>query len=453
MTAATFLTSFAQSFAPEPFNRLARETGWQQRSGKIVPFEFVAGLTFAQLSALRLSLSAQGQNLSEPVTPQALQQRYNEAAVAFMAAAYAHGLRESLAQPPPAAWAEALRAHFKAIVLFDSTAADLPPSLAALYPGCGGSASPANVKMLLRFEWLQSQFEPLALGPGKDSDQGQAGVVAAALRAGELGLMDKGYFSLAALRTIAQRQAFFLTPLPRSVQPWLAAPDGAYQRLDVAEALRTATTATVEWSQVWLGAGGAAGVPVRLVAFRLSEESADRRRAALREAQRRQGRTPTAAALEWAGWQLLVTNAPAEQLPTAAMGYLYRVRWQIELVFRTVKSVLRLDQTEGKNSPRVRCELWARLLAALVVFLWHGHVQAAAWRQGRWEISFEKLARHLQQHGLSLAQALVAGGRWLAQYLHQLWRQLLVGARKGRRKGRKTTWQTLQAYWLELPSG
>jgi hypothetical protein len=33
-----------------------------------------------------------------------------------------------------------------------------------------------------------------------------------------------------------------------------------------------------------------------------------------------------------AGWLILVTNAPPEKLPTQAVGYLYRVRWQIELV-------------------------------------------------------------------------------------------------------------------------
>src|SRR3990170_4299003 len=140
MTAETFLDQFSQTFAPAPFGRLARETSWQQRTGKIEPFEFVASLVFAQLSALRLSLNAQGQGLSEPVTPQALDQRYHERAVAFFAAAYTHCLRESLAQPPPAPLAAALRTHFTSVVLFDSTAMDLPPALATLFPGCGGAA-------------------------------------------------------------------------------------------------------------------------------------------------------------------------------------------------------------------------------------------------------------------------------------------------------------------------
>jgi hypothetical protein len=49
----------------------------------------------------------------------------------------------------------------------------------------------------------------------------------------------------------------------------------------------------------------------------------------LREAQRKQGRTPSAASLELAGWLILLTNVTAEKLPATAVSYLYRVRWQI----------------------------------------------------------------------------------------------------------------------------
>ena len=50
----------------------------------------------------------------------------------------------------------------------------------------------------------------------------------------------------------------------------------------------------------------------------------------MREKCRTHGRTPTAEALELAGWLILVTNAPAAKLPTAAVGYVYRLRWQID---------------------------------------------------------------------------------------------------------------------------
>ena len=206
----------------------------------------------------------------------------------------------------------------------------------------------------------------------------------------------------------------------------------------------------VEWSQVLLGTPGKprAG-PVRLVAFRLSPESAGRQRAGLRESMRTKGRTPSAKALQLAGWLLLLTNAPAAKLPSAMLAYLYRARWQIELIFRQAKSVLRLDKTESDNPARIQCEIWARLLGAVLLFLWHAHANAQCWLQQASEISFEKLIRMMQQWGHTLARAFLQRPEQLLHQLRTLWRHLLVNARKGRQKTRTNSWDHLMDLWLK----
>jgi hypothetical protein len=304
------------------------------------------------------------------------------------------------------------------------------------------------VKLLLRYEYLRSQFAPVALVPGKRSDQGLAGDVPRLIHAGELLIADKAFVKLQALRDIQQAGGYFLLPWPRSVGLYQTPPAGAPQALDLAAVLRASTSAVFERPAVQLGAPAEATV-VRLVAFRLSEASASRARAGLREAQRKQGRTPSAAALELAGWLILLTNVTAEKLPATAVSHLYRVRWQIELVFKQCKSVLRLNVTEAlDNLARVQCEIWARLIGALVVFGWHGHLQAASWARRRAELSFGQVARQLQSRGLSLAEALIVGGEHLRVWLWQVWNHLLVTTRKGRQRTRKTTWQALQENWL-----
>jgi len=448
MNETHFTASFARQFERSTFVDLARLTGWLRRQGKIDAFEFLVGLVLGQMSALRLTLNAQATCGTVPVTRQAVDQRYNERAVEYFHAAFGHCLQHTLAQRPAPALHAALAAHFAAIHLVDSSGWDCPASLAPLYPGCGGDASAANVKLLLRYEYLRSQFEPLALVPGKRSDQGLAGELLRLAELGHLIITDKGFFKLEVLRQIQQAGAYFLMPWPRSVGLWLPQPDGSLQALDLAATLRASTATVFERPAVQLGAQPEAPV-VRLVAFRLNEASANRARAGVREAQRKQGRTPTAAALELAGWLILITNVPPEKLPTAAVSYLYRVRWQIELVFKQCKSVLRLDQTEARqNVHRVQCEIWARLIGALVVFSWHGHLQVASWARRRAELSFGQVSALLQAHGLSLAAALIAGGSTLRTRLWHIWNQLLWTTRKGRQRTRKTTWQSLQENWL-----
>lgn len=446
MNRSEFIEQFARWFDPEHILQLARQSRWYVRQGKIEAFEFLVGLVFGQMSALRLSLSSQASSFTEPVSRQAVDQRYHERTVEFFGATFRHCLQQSLAQNPQPSLTKALAEHFQAVHVVDSTSFDCPDSLAKIYPGCGGDASKANCKMLLRYEYLQGRFEPLALLPGKRSDQGLAVELPAVMAANELMLTDKGFLKLEVLRQIDQKKAYFLLPLPRSLSLRLAPPDGSRSELNLADALRHSEQAVVEWPLVYLGAEA---VAVRMVAFRLSEESAARHRAALREAQRKQGRVPTADALELAGWLILITNAPADKLPAQAMSYLYRVRWQIELVFKQCKSVLRLDVTQADTNPyRVQCEIWARLIAAVVLFAWHSYLQGVCWAQCQRELSFAQLACQLQQHGMTLAQSLIEGGQQLRDYLWKLLRQLLRTTVKGRQLTRKTTWQNLEEHWL-----
>jgi hypothetical protein len=63
----------------------------------------------------------------------------------------------------------------------------------------------------------------------------------------------------------------------------------------------------------------------------------------------------------------LLTTVPAEHLsPNNAMD-LYRFRWQIELLFKRLKSILEFDQLPAKTEPLVKTWLLARLLAAILI--------------------------------------------------------------------------------------
>jgi hypothetical protein len=445
----SFLEKFVRTFAPAPFCRLADQTGWRKRAGKIDPFEFLVSLIFGQLSAARQTLSSQAQTLTEPVTRQAVAQRFNARTVAYVQAAFAHLLAHTLewsAAPPQAA---ALQANFDALYLLDSTGFDCPETLQALFPACGGAGSAANVKVLLRYELIAGRLEPLQLLAGKRSDQGQSLAAAALLKANQLQLQDKGFYDAKAWQAAARQGAFLLMPLPHSLTLWLAAgADQPETPVDLAAELAASGENRVVWPSLLAGQKGHRAGPLRLVAFRLSPESAGRQRQGLRESLRTRGRVPSVKALQLAGWRLLLTNAPEAKLPTAMLSYVYRLRWQVELIFRQAKSVLRLDKTESANPHRVQAEIWARLSCAVLLFSWHAQASAECWQRYACEASFEKLIRLTQPWGHTLARACLGGPDRLLQELRVLWKQLLVNARKGRQKSRPTTWENLFNLWL-----
>jgi hypothetical protein len=64
----------------------------------------------------------------------------------------------------------------------------------------------------------------------------------------------------------------------------------------------------------------------------------------------------------------LLTDLSAKELPLKEARSLYSVRWQIELFFKRLKSLLDIDELPTRDGPSARPWIWAKLiLAALVV--------------------------------------------------------------------------------------
>jgi hypothetical protein len=63
----------------------------------------------------------------------------------------------------------------------------------------------------------------------------------------------------------------------------------------------------------------------------------------------------------------LLTTVPADRLPGTEAAELYRLRWQIELLFKRLKSLLDFDRLPARTDPLARAWLLARLLAAVLI--------------------------------------------------------------------------------------
>src|SRR6266852_623799 len=75
------------------------------------------------------------------------------------------------------------------------------------------------------------------------------------------------------------------------------------------------------------------------------------------------GRTLTAPTLAVAGWLLLITTLDAGLWSAADVLYVYRARWQVELGFKKMKQLLRLNQIRSKHRTSVEATVRALLVA------------------------------------------------------------------------------------------
>jgi hypothetical protein len=180
-------------------------------------------------------------------------------------------------------------------------------------------------------------------------------------RDGDVVIADRGYNQPETILRLSA-QAVLVTI---RLNPW-ARPlyQRTGERLDLGEHLQSVAK-DYHCLPVWLGTPGRA-CEGWVHAYRLPPAHAEAARRRCR--QNAQGRTPSQRTLFLAGWVLVFTTVPPQVIGTETVIALYRVRWQVELAIKRLKSVLDLDLLRAKQGSQL-AEVWlyGKLLYALVI--------------------------------------------------------------------------------------
>lgn len=143
--------------------------------------------------------------------------------------------------------------------------------------------------------------------------------------------------------------------------------DAEGQKIEIDAVLRKATTAEV-CLPVQVRSKKQEFIKGHLHARRLPAAQAAQARRRVRAEARKKGRTVQQRTLALAEWVLLFTTLAPEGLPTETVMALYRVRWQVELAIKRLKSILNIDHLRArKNSALADLYLHGKLLYAWVI--------------------------------------------------------------------------------------
>ena len=150
--------------------------------------------------------------------------------------------------------------------------------------------------------------------------------------AGEVIVADRGYGYRRSVATAVRQQADIVVRIHPATFPLETA---AGQPFNVLRWLRQRGGAEREWHGWCRWAGQR--YPVRLVVAKLDLTATRRARRRARRKAQKAGRTITAPTLAVAGWLLLITTLDAGTWSTADVLYVYRARWQVELVLKKTR--------------------------------------------------------------------------------------------------------------------
>lgn len=205
-------------------------------------------------------------------------------------------------------------------------------------------------------------IEQVALSDGRGSES----LSRFACAPGDIAIADRGYAKAGDLAGIRAHGADFIVRTGWNAVRLRTCDGAPFDLFGALDGLPERGTASLTLA-VALDRAGQRLLPVRLIALRLDEAAAARNRRRARAKGRRQGKTPRAETLRAAGYMLLLTSLEPDAFDADEVLALYRLRWQVELVFKRLKSLLDLDTLPARDPDLARCWIYAKIIAALLL--------------------------------------------------------------------------------------
>lgn len=299
------------------------------------------------------------------ISKQGLHERFNSYALSFLKMTLGYLLQSQLEIKP---LVDNLKG-IQRILIKDSVCFDIDSSLAEYYPGSGGSASKAAVRIQFEFDVLTGKINDLSVGAFNTNDNENSINTIELTQKGDLIIRDLGYMNLEVLTTIVKQiEGYFISRLNPSVYIY-EQKNGAIQKIDFVALLAEMKRNNVALLEKLTYLGEKDRLPVRLIIHRLPENIvAERiRRANLNNKKKKRGGLGKESKARMA-FNLFITNTTDEQIPTKKVWELYRVRWQIEMIFKIWKSVCEIDKVKKVNKYRLECYIYSRLI--FIVLCW-----------------------------------------------------------------------------------
>lgn len=419
--------------------RFGKKTGYIVRQRTVTGFSFFLMLTFGNLGKQHPSLAGMAAFFDTRITRQAVGNRFSERSVDFMSAMLEFLL--SLALSAKMKINASILEAFSRVQIFDSTGFELHRKLENTFPGTGGSASPAACKIHLGYDPRAAQIVAFELTRGTSSDSEwfkhhlhRPG----AIKQNELLLFDQGFFSIENLLSIIQRKAYFLTRFFFSVSIFDAF---SKRRINLHTELSNCSESQREFNVLL---GPARSLQCRLVCLRATAAQAEKRRAKYKAIQQKRGKIFSQATFFFCGWTLLLTNIPTESIPVDLLYSVYRLRWQIELFFRSLKSVFKINSVSRiQNEFRVKSEILGKLSAALLSRYMLEIVRKL--EDPPAEISVEKFFRFVAERTFYWGQLLLDISRSILRFIKKDLQRIVQRSTKITQNSRSTSLEVLYA--------
>jgi len=136
-------------------------------------------------------------------------------------------------------------------------------------------------------------------------------------------------------------------------------------------------------------------------------------------------------------FNIFITNTSAEIFNAEAIIQLYRLRWQIELIFKSWKSLLNIHQVKAVKKDRFECQLLARFIWILINWKIFQCINAYIKRNNpAYACSIWKFFKQARSFSHALRGAISGNSNireWLNIFLFPIIKNLLIEPKKNKK--------------------
>jgi hypothetical protein len=384
-------------------NQLARETRFVKREGKINGGVFFDLIVFHSESLKSQSLNDLSIRLKDKhdieIKKQSLHERFNFHALLFLKRALEKMLEKQLSLK---SLSEDELKGFKRVLIKDSTSYQIDESLAEHYPGSGGGGSKASIRIQFEYDILTGQINDLSVNPFNKQDAKDSLATLELTQEGDLIVRDLAYMSLKVLRSIMVSGKRYFLCRTNPIVKILEKNDEGFQELNFIKIKKHMKKYGIDCLEKEVYLGGKEKLKVRLILYSMPEEAVARRIRKAEQKNKKKGRNALSKAYKARiSLNLFASNAGTDQLPKEKAWSFYRLRWQIELIFKIWKSICNIEKVKKVKKHRLECYIYSKLI--LIILGWQvlwGMAQMLM-RKEKKALSFYKAAKTLLSHKIN----------------------------------------------------
>ena len=317
-----------------------------------------SGFDHSQLS-LQECCNDLAQQYQKSLSKEALHKRFNDRSLGFLKLVLAEQMASKLDTIQANNWQP-----FSRVLVADSCKFRLPDKYAGDYPSFGGRSALSLMNIQYAFDLKHGQWENLELTKATQNDQGHSKKTLQRIGQGELHIRDMGFVTMPYLKKVVAEKAFFLNRLPAKWKPLQC---GSGKAIDWAKRYRQMQKSKEDRFETMVTIGeGKEAFNGRLIAVAVPEQVwAERIRKAQKQAKSHKWGLSDEYK-ERCKFSVFITNVEEKILKTNDVIQLYRIRWQIELIFKTWKSLLGIHKVKAVKRERLECQLIAKFIWILI---------------------------------------------------------------------------------------